>query len=95
MVVFAGPVDDHDIIVPQPVIVVEVLPNSTARKDRTVKLDGYFAAPSIKHYLIVDWDERGITHYSRMGAPVIVREGSLMLEAPCLALDVTKVFKSG
>ena len=58
VVVFAGPMDDHDIIVPQPVIVVEVLSNSTARKDRTVKLEGYFAVPAIKHYLIVDWEER-------------------------------------
>ena len=53
MVVFAGPMDDHDIITPQPVIVAEVLSDSTARKDRTVKLDGYFAVPSIEHPVIL------------------------------------------
>ena len=97
VVVFAGPMDDHDIITPQPVIVVEVLSDSTARKDRTVKLDGYFAVPSITHYLIVDWEEREITHYRREGSgpakPVLVRDGNLTLNPPGLALDVTKAFQ--
>ena len=97
VVVFAGPMDDRDIIVAQPVIVVEVLSDSTARKDRSVKLDGYFAVPSIKHYLIVDWEEREISHYrgegSGLAKPVIARDGILSLEPPGLALDVTKVFQ--
>ncbi len=99
VVVFAGPMDDHDIIVPKPVAVVEVLSDSTARKNRTVKLDGYFAVSSIKHYLIVDWEEREITHYRRQGAgsakPVMIREGSLMLDPLGLSLDVTKLFQDG
>jgi len=74
-----------------------VLSDSTARKDRTVKLDGYFAVPSITHYLIVDWEEPEITHYRREGSglakPVIVRDGNLMLNPPGLPLDVTKVFE--
>jgi Uma2 family endonuclease len=99
IVIFAGPMDDHDIIVPEPIIVVEVLSPSTARKDLTVKLAGYFDVPSIEHYLIVDWEERQISHYRREGSglakPVILREGSLMLGPPGLALDVTKVFQDG
>jgi len=99
VVVFAVPMDDHDIIVPKPVIVVEVLSDSTARKDRTIKLDGYFAVPSIKHYLIVDWEEREIVHYRREGSgpakPVIVRDGILRLDPLGLALDVTKLFQGG
>ncbi len=99
VVVFAGPMDDHDIIVPKPVVVVEVLSDSTARKDRTVKVDGYFAVPSIKHYLIVDWEEREIMHYRREGGgiakPVIVRDGILSLQPPGLTLDITKVFQDG
>ena len=97
IVVFAGPMDDHDIIVPKPVIVIEVLSDSTARKDRTVKLDGYFAVPSIRHYLIVDWEERKITHYRRensgMAKPVILREGALTLDPRGLILDISKVFE--
>ena len=96
IVVFAGPVDDHDIIVPQPVIVAEVLSDSTARKDRTMKLDGYFAVPSIEHYLLVDWEEREITHHRRDGGglvkPVILREGSLLLDPPGIKIVLAGIF---
>ena len=83
VVVFASPMDDHDIIVPEPVMVAEVLSDSTARKDRRVKLDGYFNVPSIAHYLIVDWEEREIVHYRRDGVSIakrVVRDGTLILE---------------
>ena len=97
VVVFAGPMDDHDIIVPRPVIVVEVLSDSTARKDRTVKLDGCCAVPTIEHYLLVDWEERAVTHHRREGSgltkPVIVRDGSLMLDPPGLTVDISRVFQ--
>jgi Uma2 family endonuclease len=97
VVVFAGPMDDHDIIVPRPVIVVEVLSDSTARKDRTVKLDGYCAVPTIEHYLLVDWEEREISHYRREGSesppPLAMRKGRLTLDPPGLTLDISKVFE--
>ena len=97
VVVFAGPMDDREIIVRRPMIVIEVLSNSTARKDRTVKLDGYCAVPTIEHYLLVDWEERAITHHRREGSgltkPVIVRDGSLMLDPPGLTVDISRVFQ--
>jgi Uma2 family endonuclease len=97
VVVFAGPIDDHDIIVPRPLIVVEVLSESTARRDRTVKLDGYFAVPTIEHYLLVDWEERAVTHYRREGGeltkPVIVRDCSLTLDPPGLTVDISRMFQ--
>jgi Uma2 family endonuclease len=97
VVVFAGPIDDHDIIVPRPVIVVEVLSDSTARNDRTVKLDGYFAVSTIEQYLLVDWEERANTHQQREGSglakPVIMRAGSLALSPPGLTVDISKVFQ--
>lgn len=95
VVVFAGQMDDHDIIVPEPVIVAEVLSDSTARKDRTVKLEGYFKVPSIAHYLIVDWEKREISHYSREDGGVakrVARDGTLILEPFRLKLDLSKVF---
>ena len=99
VVVFAGPMDDHDIIVRRPVIVAEVLSDLTARKDRTVKLDGYFAVPSIKHYLIVDWEKRELMHYRREGSglvpPIIFCAGTLPLEPPGLTLDISKLFQNG
>ena len=64
-----------------------------------MKLDGYFAVPSIKHYLIVDWEEREITHYrcegSSVAKPSIISDGILTLDPLGLALDVTKAFQNG
>jgi len=96
VVVFAGPMDDRDIIVPEPLIVVEVLSPSTARKDLTVKLDGYFDVPSIEHYLIVDWENRHVTHHRREGnslaIPGVFSDGIVMLDPPGLPLNVGRVF---
>jgi Uma2 family endonuclease len=96
IVVFAGPMGDRDIITPDPIIVFEVLSPSTEKKDFTVKLAGYFDVPTIQHYLIADWEEREIVHYRREGAglakPVIVLEGSLVLEPPGLIIDVRSIF---
>jgi Uma2 family endonuclease len=97
VVIFSGRMAKAEMIVPEPVIVAEVLSPSTARKDLTVKLAGYFDVPSIEHYLIADWEEREIIHYRREGGalakPVILREGLLMLKPPGLTLDVSKVFQ--
>ena len=97
IVIFAGPMDDHEIIVPEPIIVVEVLSPSTARKDLTVKLAGYFNVPSVEHYLIADWEEQEIIHYRREGAglakPVILREGNLFLDPPGIGIDLAQIFQ--
>ena len=50
-------------IVPNPVIVVEVLSPTTAHTDTSAKLIGYFKLASVHHYLIVDPDARTITHH--------------------------------
>jgi len=97
VVVFSGRMAKADIIVPKPIIVVEVLSPSTARKDLTVKLAGYFNVPSIEHYLVADWEEQEIIHYRREGSglakPVIMREGSLALSPPGLTVDISRVFQ--
>lgn len=97
LVVFAGAMADRDIIVPEPLIVVEVLSPSTARKDLTVKLSGYFNVPSIQHYLIADWEERELIHYRREGTaiapPLILSDGTLRLDPPGLEITLADVFK--
>ncbi len=40
--------------VPNPLIVVEVLSPSTQSFDLGGKLQGYFALPSLRHYIILD-----------------------------------------
>jgi len=89
--------DDGEIIVPEPLIVAEVLSADTQRKDLTVKLAGYFNAPSIQHYVIADWEDRELIHYRREGRgiapPVILRQGTLDLDPPGLRLALADAFK--
>jgi Uma2 family endonuclease len=83
--------------IPNPVIVVEVLSPATARMDATTKLRGYFEVPSVQHYLIVDPEDRTVTHHKR-GAGVIetriMADGALMLDPPGIAIGVGDIFAS-
>jgi Uma2 family endonuclease len=97
VVVFGGGMARNEIVAPEPLIVVEVLSPSTARKDLTVKLAGYFNAPSIEHYVIADWEDRELIHYRREGRgvsrPAILREGALRLDPPGVVLELTDIFR--
>jgi Uma2 family endonuclease len=82
--------------IPDPVIVVEVMSPSTARTDATTKLEGYFQVPSVQHYLIVDPEERTVTHHKRgrtgdIGIR-IVRKGALALKPPGIQVRLADVF---
>src|SRR3954452_1075101 len=63
--VTCSPVRGDDDVVPDPVVVVEVLSDSTEREDRGRKKFDYFATPSIMQYAIVEQDERRIELYTR------------------------------
>jgi Uma2 family endonuclease len=97
VVVFAGRMARSEIVAPDPLIVVEVLSPSTARKDLTVKLAGYFGVPSIEHYIIADWEDCELIHYRREGhavsRPVILREGVLRLDPPGIAIALADIFR--
>lgn len=65
-VVYGGPeLGRKEMIVPEPVIVVEVVSPSSGGRDSSVKLAGYFAVPSVMHYLVVDGDEQTVVHHRR------------------------------
>jgi Uma2 family endonuclease len=86
-----------DLEIRDPVVVVEVLSRSTAKRDRTDKLAGYFKVPSIQHYLIIDPEDREVTWHRRtdggtLEPPLTVREGSLELEPPGVTLAIADVF---
>jgi Uma2 family endonuclease len=81
--------------IPNPVIVVEVLSPSTARVDATTKLRGYFEVPSVQHYLILDCEDRTITHHKRGAATIetqVVATGALALDPPGLELRLLDIF---
>ena len=84
------PLDDGAIETPDPLIVVEVLSPSTRNYDAGAKLAGYFAVPSIHHYLMVDPDRRVVVHHRRDGDAIATRilgGGPLRLDPP--GLDIT------
>lgn len=79
-------------MVDRPVIVVEILSPSTAYRDLGRKARNYFRVPSIAHYLIVDADERVVTHRWRGEDGMVVSkdrtDGVIELDPPGLAVSV-------
>ena len=83
------------IIVPEPVIIVEVLSPSTAWKDLSDKLEDYFTLPSVAHYLVLDPGKDRLLHYRRNGEQIsvkIVHDDRLALDPPGIELDLEELF---
>ena len=92
-----GPPPPGDAVeVNDPVIVVEVVSPSSRGIDRGVKLAGYFSVPSVRHYLIVDTDKRTLIHHRRGEDGSIevriLRDGTLTLDPPGLAIEIAGIF---
>ena len=77
----------NSLLIPNPVILVEVLSLTTSHHDTSAKLIGYFKLPSVAHYLVIDPDARTVTHHWRDGVPNVLSAGRLRLDPP--GLDVT------
>lgn len=93
VVVCAG-IAESDIVAREPCVVVEVTSPSTARIDRTEKLQTYRAIPSLRAYLIVDHRRRRVERHWRdmSGAWMraeIVGDDETAIPVPCLDVDVT------
>jgi len=82
--------------IPNAIIIVEGLSPSTARLDATTKLRGYFQVPRIQHYLIVDPEDRTVTHHKRgTGTALethIVGEEFLALDPPGIEIRIGDLF---
>ena len=79
-----------------PVVVVEVLSLSTASVDHGRKLSGYFALPSVEHYLILDPDRRVVIHHKRGQGDAIetrvLTGGAARLDPPGFEVAVEAMF---
>ena len=87
--------DKGAIIVPDPVIIVEVLSPGTRGKDLTDKLKDYFTLPSVAHYLVLDPERETIMHYFRETDHLGLRHVTgphLALEPPGLTIDLEELF---
>lgn len=87
------------LIVPDPIIVCEVLSPSTAKFDLSAKLDGYFSLASVQHYLIADPDRPMLIHHARGSGDTLQtriisdKSTSLRLDPPGLTVDLSDVLE--
>jgi Uma2 family endonuclease len=83
------------LVVPNPVIVVEVLSPTTAHSDTSAKLIGYFKLASVYHYLIIDPDKRTVTHHARAANGTIsarmLSHGRLCFDPPGLEIEAAEL----
>jgi Uma2 family endonuclease len=90
------PLPGDAVKVADPVLVVEVVSPSSRRTDTGAKLAGYFRLASVRHYLILDGETRTAIHHARAEdgaiATRILREGTLRLDPPGVALDIPALF---
>jgi len=84
------------LVVPNPLIIVEVLSPTTMHTDTSAKLIGYFKLPSVQHYLIIDPDACMIVHHARAVDGTIsankVTSGPVRLDPPGLSIDIADIF---
>jgi Uma2 family endonuclease len=71
--VICSPVQLRDTVVRDPVVVFEVLSDSTSRIDRIEKLREYDATPSIQRYVILEQDAIAATVFVRSGTDFVVK----------------------
>lgn len=96
MVFDRKPGDARDLVVEEPLLVVEIVSDSSIRTDTTVKLGEYFTVASINDYLIVNPDDRLVTwHRRRIDGTVessVHSAGPLRLERLGIVLDLTDIW---
>ena len=81
-VVTCSPFSNRDRLVPNPVIVFEVVSPTSVRMDRVVKLHEYQAVPSIRRYVIIEPESIAVTVLSHD------REGAMFMTAGLAEGDV-------
>lgn len=90
-------VDGDDQIVAMPIILVEVLSSSTEYVDTGLKLESYFALPSVQHYLILSATARQVIHHRRWDGPNLLtrihRDGAIELDPPGISIDVADLYR--
>jgi len=84
------PLPDDAIKVTDPLVVVEVISPSSRSRDAGAKLGDYFRLASVRHYLIVETENRTVIHHARDTAGAIatriVRDGAIRLDPPGIEL---------
>lgn len=91
-----APIPRTALVVPEPVIVVEVVSPTSGSRDAGTKLADYVRLPSLTHYLIVRPEPATVIHHRRRGDGTLIAriltEGRLDLAPPGLEVDVAAFF---
>ena len=66
--VTCSPIPGAEHLVPNPVVVFEVVSSSSTRTDEVVKLIEYHSVPSIKRYVLIEQTRVGLTVHARQHA---------------------------
>jgi Uma2 family endonuclease len=89
-------VSAHELIVKNPIIVVEVLSRGTKGTDSGEKISDYYKVPSIMHYLIYHANKVMVIHLKR-GADKwdtsMVPGGRLELDPPGVTIDLDGIYR--
>lgn len=85
------------IVVPDPLIVVEVLSPTTRGDDLTRKLVAYFRVPSVRHYLVFWADRPQVLHHRRQddGERIetrVLTSGEILLDPPGITITVEGIY---
>lgn len=93
-----APVPRGSLIAPNPVIVVEVISPTSARRDLAVKFTNYFRHPAVQHYLVVVLEDRSVIQHSRAGdgtlrSRIAAIGDRLTLDPPGIAVAVSDLFE--
>lgn len=64
-VVCGAPVIEHEDVLVNPTVIVEILSSTTEQYDRGLKWDGYQQLPSLTDYVLVSQDRARIEHFAR------------------------------
>lgn len=94
-VVCGSPIVEHDDVIANPMIVVEVLSSATEQYDRGLKWDGYQLLPSLMNYLLVSQDRARIELFARIDDRWIytaANSGEHVTLTNGIALEVDKIF---
>ncbi|MGY9054986.1 MAG: Uma2 family endonuclease [Alphaproteobacteria bacterium] len=93
------PLDGNVVEADDPIIIVEVLSPSTRNIDTGLKLTGYFRLPSLRHYLVINTEDRRTIHYQRdevgeIHMAILPADARLMLDPPGIHITLADAFQS-
>ncbi len=66
VMICCDPTDYHELYREKPMIIVEVVSNSSRLTDKTLKKADYFTLPSLQEYVVVEQERKEITIYRRL-----------------------------